>query len=295
MPASAEQFEELRPYLFSIAYRMMGSVGEAEDIVQEAFLRWDRAPEKVSSPKAFLSKVVTRLCLDELGSARARRESYVGPWLPEPLLGEAPDASEGAERAESLSIAFLVVLQSLSPLERAVFLLREVFDYDYAEIAEFVDRTEDACRQIAHRAKQHLAARRPRFATTSAQRDEITARFLQACAVGDLDALTELLAQEITLWSDGGGKVRAARRPIHGPDKVARFVLGILKKAPTDAATRIVTVNGQAGVALYDANGPTSLLTLDIGEGAVQGIHIIVNPDKLKSIRDIEDSTRGLG
>ena len=288
MPKTGEEFEQLRPYLFSIAYRMMGSVSEAEDIVQEAFLRWERTTVEVSSPRAYLSKAVTRLCLDELGSARARRENYVGPWLPEPLVGETPDASEGAEKAESLSIAFLVLLQSLSPLERAVFLLREVFDYDYSEIAEFVDRTEDACRQIAHRAKQHLAARRPRFKATPAQRDEITARFLQACALGDLDALTELLSDDITLWSDGGGKVRAARRPIHGADKVARFVLGILKKAPTGAETRIVPVNGQPGVVLFEEGGPSSLLTLDIGETTVQGIHIIVNPDKLKSIRDAE-------
>jgi RNA polymerase sigma-70 factor, ECF subfamily len=286
MQKTAEEFEQLRPYLFSIAYRMMGSVAEAEDIVQEAFLRWERTTDDVSSPKAFLSKVVTRLCLDELGSARSRRENYVGPWLPEPLVGESPDASEGAERAESLSIAFLVVLQSLSPLERAVFLLREVFDYDYSEIAEFVDRTEDACRQIAHRAKQHLAARRPRFEATRAQREEITARFLQACAMGDLEGLTELLSDDITLWSDGGGKVRAARRPIHGADKVARFVFGILKKAPPGAEIRIMKVNGQPGVILYDTNGPASLLTLDLGEERVQGIHIIVNPDKLKSIRD---------
>ncbi|MDQ3955788.1 MAG: RNA polymerase sigma-70 factor [Actinomycetota bacterium] len=287
MTQTVEGFEELRPYLFSIAYRMMGSVSEAEDIVQEAYLRWQRAPEDVSSPKAFLSKVVTRLCLDELGSARARRESYVGPWLPEPLLGEMPDASEGAERAESLSIAFLVVLESLSPLERAVFLLRDVFDYDYADIAEFVDRSEDACRQIAHRAKQHLTARRPRFPTTREQRDEITSRFLQACAMGDLESLRGLLSHDITLWSDGGGKVRAARRPIHGPDKVARFVLAILKKAPTDATTQIVPVNGQAGVLVYDEDGLASLLTLDVGEGAVQGIHIIANPDKLQSIRGV--------
>lgn len=287
MAQTVEGFEQLRPYLFSIAYRMMGSVSEAEDIVQEAFLRWQRAPQDVSSPKAFLSKVVTRLCLDELGSARARRESYVGPWLPEPLLGEIPDVSEGAERVESLSIAFLVVLESLSPLERAVFLLRDVFDYDYAEIADFVDRSEDACRQIAHRAKQHLAARRPRFATTREQRDEITSRFLQACAMGDLESLRELLSHDITLWSDGGGKVRAARRPIHGQDKVARFVLGILKKAPADATTQIVPVNGQAGVLVYDEDGLASLLTLDVGEGAVQGIHIIANPDKLEAIRGL--------
>lgn len=287
MTQTIEGYEELRPYLFSIAYRMMGSVSEAEDIVQEAFLRWQRAPKDVSSPRAFLSKVVTRLCLDELGSARARRETYVGPWLPEPLVGEVADVSEGAERAESLSIAFLVVLESLSPLERAVFLLRDVFDYDYAEIAEFVDRSEDACRQIAHRAKQHLAARRPRFVATREERDEITSRFLQACAMGDLDSLRRLLSHDITLWSDGGGKVRAARRPIDGPDKVARFVLGILKKAPAGATTQIVPVNGQAGVLVYDDDGLASLLTLDVGEGAVQGIHIIANPDKLQSIRGV--------
>jgi RNA polymerase sigma-70 factor (ECF subfamily) len=281
----AARFEELRPYLFAIAYRMLGSVGEAEDILQEAFLRWDRAGDDVDSPKAYLSKIVTRLCIDHLKSARVRREAYVGPWLPEPLVTETePDASERIEQAETMSMAFLVLLETLTPVERAVFLLREVFDYDYTDIAQVVGRSEDNCRQIAHRAKQHIAARRPRFSASPQKRREMTTRFLEACAMGDLEGLTTLLRDEIRLMSDGGGKVRAARRPIVGPDRVARFIFGVLKKAPDDLAMRIVWVNGEPAVALYDGTAPYSLLTLEVGEDGVTGINIIANPDKLRAL-----------
>jgi RNA polymerase sigma-70 factor (ECF subfamily) len=280
------QFEELRPYLFSIAYRMLGSAGDAEDIVQDAFLRWEGAEAEVESPKAYLSKIVTRLSLDHLKSARVRRETYVGPWLPEPLVEEKePDAAERTEQVETLSMAFLVLLETLTPMERAVFILRDVFDYEYAEIAEIVDRSEDSCRQIAHRAKQHIAARRPRFSTSPEKRKELTTRFLEACALGELEGLTALLSEEIVLMSDGGGKVRAARRPIVGSEKVARFVLGILKKAPEETAMRVVWVNGQPGVALYEREVPSSLLTLDVGDQGIFGINIIVNPDKLTALR----------
>src|SRR5213592_576220 len=223
-------YEELRPLLFSIAYRMVSSVSEAEDIVQEAFLRIHRVEAegtKVDSPKAYLSAVVTRLSIDHLKSARARREQYVGQWLPEPLLTDsAPDAAAQAETADSLSMAFLVLLESLTPVERAVFLLRETFGYGYDEIASMVGRSEANCRQIAVRARKQIEARRPRFEASPHGRDEITSKFMDACATGDLKELVDLLADDIVLWSDGGGKVRAAHRPISGREAVARFVLG---------------------------------------------------------------------
>ena len=274
-------FEELRGYLFSLAYRMLGSVGDAEDVVQETYLRWQNAPDDVRSPKAFLSKIATRLCIDHLKSARVQRESYVGPWLPEPLSTDTFTPEESAEQADSLSMAFLVVLESLNPTERAVFLLREVFGYDYPEIAEMVDRSETNCRQIAHRAKEHIASRRPRFKATSEQREELTLRFMAASAAGDLDGLMELLTQDISLYSDGGGRASAARKPIYGASKVARFLIGVVKKAPESAIARIVNVNGQPAIALYEDDRPFTVVTIDVAGDEIQGIHIVVNPDKL--------------
>ena len=278
-----ESFEDLRGYLFSLAYRMLGSVGDAEDVVQEAYLRWQKAPPDVESPKAFLSKVATRLCIDQLKSARVRRESYVGPWLPEPLItDESPGPEDTAEQADSLSLAFLVVLESLSPTERAIFLLREVFEYDYEEISDIVGLTEANCRQIAHRAKQHIASRRPRFSASQEKRDELTYRFLAACGLGDVDSLIELLTEDVALYSDGGGQVKAARKPILGPPKVARFLLGIIKKADPGLSTRIVTVNGQPAVALFDGDELNTVVALDLDAEAIRTVHIIVNPDKLQ-------------
>ena len=279
-----QPFEELRPYLFSIAYRMLGSAADAEDVVQEAFLRWQRV-EDVEHPKAYLSKVVTRLCIDHLQSARVRRETYVGPWLPEPLLTDvSPDAAEEVERAESLSMAFLVMLETLSPVERAVFLLREVFGYEYAEIAEAVGRSEDNCRQIAHRAKQHLEARRPRFTAEKDKQQELLAAFFEACAFGDLDKLTGLLAEDVTLWSDGGGRVRAARRPIYGRDKVARFILGILAKGGGRLAIQVAEVNGQPGFVAFEGERPDTVAAIDMTEEGISGIRLVVNPEKLTGI-----------
>ncbi|MGH2690390.1 MAG: RNA polymerase sigma factor SigJ, partial [Actinomycetota bacterium] len=230
-----EVFAGLRPLLFSIAYRMLGSVTDAEDMVQEAFLRWDRVPDgEVASPKAYLSAVVTRLCIDHLRSARVAREAYVGPWLPDPILTAAADpGTSGEDRAllaDSLSMAFLVLLESLSPVERAVFLLRETFGYDYAEIATIVGRSEANCRQIAVRARKQLEARRPRFAASPETRDEITGRFVHAAETGDMGALLDLLSDDIVLWSDGGGKVRAARNPVLGAANVARLLLGLVRR-----------------------------------------------------------------
>jgi len=280
-----EDFEALRPYLFSIAYRMLGSAGDAEDVVQEAYLRRQRAPAGIDSPKAWLATVVTRLCIDQLKSARVKRENYVGPWLPEPIATEgSPGPEESAEQADSLSLAFLVVLESLSPVERAVFLLREVFEYDYDEIAEIVGKGDQNCRQIAHRAKQHIAGRRPRFEVTREQQEEMTYRFLAACGAGEIDDLMSLLTEDVVLQSDGGGRVAAARKPIFGPSLVARFLLGVIAKSPRDLVTRIVNVNGQPAIGLYDGDRPTSIVTLDVTGDRIQGVHIVVNPEKLTRV-----------
>ena len=278
-------FEDLRGYLFSLAYRMLGSVGDAEDVVQETYLRWQKAPADVESPKAFLSKVATRLCIDQLRSARSRRESYVGPWLPEPVATEEiPGPEDAAERADSLSLAFLVVLESLNPTERAVFLLREIFEYDYSEIADIVGLTEANCRQVAHRAKQHIASRRPRFTASQEKRDELLYRFLGASGMGDISGLVELLADDVAVFSDGGGRAKAARRPIRGPEKVARFLLGIIKKADPSLVTRIIDINGQSAIALFEGDALSTVVALDVDEESIRNVHILVNPDKLERL-----------
>lgn len=279
-------FDQHRPLLFSMAYRMLGSVMEAEDVVQEAFLRWERAGDsEVRSPKAYLSTVVTRLCLDQLGSARARREEYVGPWLPEPLPTEAEtDVAEAAVLNESISMAFLVLLESLSPLERAVFLLREVFDYDYSEVSRIVGKSEANCRQIARRARESVSARRPRFEPSSAKEEQLVGRFVEACQSGDLDGLLGMLSEDVTLYSDGGGKTRAALNPIHGPDKIARFLLSILGKVPPGFAARIARINGGPGVVGYVNGQPMSVVTLDAADGEIHDIRIVANSEKLGAI-----------
>jgi RNA polymerase sigma-70 factor (ECF subfamily) len=281
-----EQFDEHRPLLFSIAYRMLGSVMDAEDVVQDAFLRWQGAPDaEIESPKAYLSTIVTRLCLDHLRSARVQREQYVGPWLPEPLVTEeAPDVAETSALHESLSMAFLVLLESLTPLERAVFLLHDVFAYDYAEIARIVGKSEANCRQLGHRARDYVAARRPRFDPSVEQQERLTRQFLQACTTGDLPTLVATLADDITLWSDGGGKVRAAPRPIHGADAVGRFVLGILRKAPPELETRPARVNGQPGLVSYVDGEPIGVLLFDIADDLIRALRLVVNPDKLEHL-----------
>lgn len=288
--STTEVFAEYRPLLFSLAYRMMGSVADAEDVVQEAFLRWHRATEghdetAVRSPRSYLCTVVTRLCIDQLKSARAKREVYVGPWLPEPLVQpEAGNPSERLELEDSLSIAFLVLLESLSPEERAVFLLRQVFDYEYAEIARIVNKSEANCRQMVHRAQQHLAARRPRFDATPEQREQLTHTFMQTCANGDMEGLLALLTQDIVLYSDGGGKAQAAVKPVYGADKVARFIFGVLSKAPQGFTAEVAVVNGQPGIVCYVNREPYTVLSLDTADGLIQGIYIVVNPDKLQHI-----------
>ncbi|HET8627728.1 MAG TPA: RNA polymerase sigma-70 factor [Thermomicrobiales bacterium] len=283
----ADTFQEYRPLLFSIAYRMLGSVMDAEDAVQETYLRWQRAAgdaTAVASPKSYLTTVVTRLCIDQLRSAEARHTAFVGPDLPEPLP-TGPDVAGEAELADSLSTAFLVLLRTLSPVERAVFLLREVFAYDYPEIAQITGKGEANCRQLVRRARQRLAERRPRFPAPPEQRRRLTDQFLRACVDGDLDGLVALLADDITLWSDGGGRVAAARFPIRGALHVGRAMLGILRKTPGDAFVRPADLNGTPGFVAYLADGtPFGTLTLDIAGGRVRGVYIVVNPDKLHAI-----------
>jgi RNA polymerase sigma-70 factor (ECF subfamily) len=276
---------ELRPLLFSIAYRMIGSVTEAEDIVQEAFLRYHRAqPVDVENPKAYLSAVTTRLSIDHLRSARARREEYVGPWLPEPLLADerAPDPSEEAELADSLSLAFLVLLERLSPVERAAFLLREVFDYPYDEIADVIDRSQDNARQLVVRARRHVDAERARFDASREAQEELTERFMQAVHDGDTEGLIEMLAADVVAYADGGGKAQAPRKPLHGSDRVARFLVAVAKSGAAGLSIEPVVVNGRPGRLFLDGEGrPAGVLTLDVADGIIQGVRIVANPDKL--------------
>jgi RNA polymerase sigma-70 factor, ECF subfamily len=286
-----ETFEQLRPLLFSIAYRMLGTVMEAEDTVQEAFLRWQRVdPRGVDSPKAYLAAVVTRLCIDHLRAARVRRESYVGPWLPEPLLAQPPlvhpEAGEaGVEQlADSLSVAFLLLLERLTPAERAAFLLREVFEYDYPEIAHVLDRSEAACRQLVRRARQHVAAGRSRFDATPQEAERLLSGFAQSLSTGDMPGLLSILSDDITLWADGGGKARAARNVVQGASNVARFVMGVFLKAPPGFVTRLATINGQPGAIGYVDEMPYTVALFDVGEGRIQRIYLVVNPDKLQNL-----------
>lgn len=285
-------FTAHRRLLFDVAYRMLGSVVDAEDVLQDAWLSWDRADRSaVLNPRAYLVRTVTNLSLNRLTSARATRETYIGPWLPEPLLTEQlPTVSDGAEEvetAEAVSTAMLVVLESLSPLERAVFVLREVFGYAYAEIAEVLGRAEATVRQTGHRARAHVRARRPRFATEPGQRGEVTRRFLAACAGGDLNAVMELLAPEVTAWSDGGGKVTAARRPLHGADHVARWLLGMLAKPSLQAVTlESARVNGEESVVFVYGGVARAALTYDLDavDGRVVNLRLQVNPEKVAGL-----------
>ncbi|HEY1672260.1 MAG TPA: RNA polymerase sigma-70 factor [Streptosporangiaceae bacterium] len=280
----------LRPLMFSIAYRMTGSVGDAEDIVQEAVIRTYRAASQgtlVESPQAYVTTTTTRLAIDHLRSARVRRESYVGTWLPEPLVTDpAPGPAERAEMSDSLSLAFLVLLESLSPVERAVFLLREVFGYGYAEIAEAVGKSEPNCRQIFTRARRHIDEGRPRFEASRKEGTELTDRFLAAVSGGDLEGFIEKLAPDVVMYGDGGGKAPAARTPIHGREQVARLLRGLVRQLPRWAAEiRPSQVNGQPGVLAYDHDGNlVGVMAFDILDGQVQAIRSVINPDKLRHL-----------
>ncbi len=283
-----DQFETYRPMMFSIAYRMLGSVTEAEDMLQNAYLRYRQMPAgSIASPKAFLSTVVTRLCLNHLQAARVQRESYLGPWLPEPLLTEDDPGSptSQAEMLESISMAFLVLLERLTPVERAVFLLREVFDYPYTDIAEIVGKDEVSCRQIFSRAKKFIAAQRPRFTSSTEHHDQLMQQFLEAVEEGDLDGLTQLLASDVTLWTDGGGKVRgAATRSLHGQEAVARFVIASQRFIQTMFTTEITEVNGEPAILLRVDGHPFSVVSVTIAQQHIVEIRVIAAPEKLRHL-----------
>ena len=291
-----EEFDELRPSAFAIAYRMLGSVSEAEDVVQEGLFRLHRAREegeRIESPRAYLSTVVSRLSLDQLRSARVRRETYVGDWLPEPLVASPEDdPARRAEMADSLSLAFLVLLESLSPEQRAAFLLREVFDEPYDRIAEIVGTSEQNARQLAARARRHVEERRPRFEASREQREELANRFFAAVEEGDLEGLEELLAHDVVLRGDGGGKAPALARAVHGRARVMRTLTAWSRAATRFAGydIRRAEVNGQPGALFFDSVGNLfSVMALDVAEGQIQGVSGIVNPDKLRHLGPVAD------
>ena len=284
--ADASSFESYRPLMFSIAYRMLGSATEAEDIVQEAYLRYQAvAPGAIQSPKAFLSTVVTRLCLNQLQSARVQRETYIGPWLPEPIFTETDERANPRHQAEmhdSISFAFLVLLEELTPLERAVFLLREVFDYEYDEIAVILDKEPAACRQVFSRAKKHVTDARPRFTPAPEAHRQLLSQFLQATSAGDLDGLTALLAADVVMWADGGGKARgAALHPLHGPQAVAQFLAGTRRFMQEGSQAELAAINGELAIILRASGKAYVVLSITAGEGAVREIRVVGNPDKL--------------
>jgi RNA polymerase sigma-70 factor (TIGR02957 family) len=291
-------FEEHRDLLVSVAYRILGSVADAEDAVQETWLRWSGVDHSgVDIPRAFLVRVTTRLAIDRLRRVKARRESYVGPWLPEPVLTRQ-DPSEDAAMAESVSMAMLVVLETLSPLERAVFVLREAFGMPYAEIAEVLGRREEAVRQLARRAREHVRERRTRFDADEEERRRVTERFLEATSTGDLGALMGVLAPDATLVADGGGRALAPRRPVRGAEKVARFLVAAATEEragrflesvgggpASELRVRLARVNGSPGIIATSAGVPITVIVLDVEDGTVQTVHLVANPEKLVGVR----------
>jgi RNA polymerase sigma-70 factor (ECF subfamily) len=276
---TSETYESLRPLAFSIAYRMLGSVTEAEDVVQEGLLRLHRA-EDVEHPRAFVATVVTRLSIDELRSARARRETYPGTWLPEPIVTDSrPDD-------ESVSMALLITLESLTPVERAVFLLHDVFDYGYDEIAEIVGKTRENCRQLALRARRHVEARKTRFETSREQREKLAARFFEAIREGDLDGLVALLAEDAVATGDGGGKAAARPTPLHGGEKVARFMLGLMRLAERHAYTfEFLELNGEPGALIREDGEVAGTMIIEVSGDRITAVRSVVNPDKLRHLR----------
>src|SRR5438105_2540294 len=286
-----EAFESYRSYLFAIAYRMLGSAMDAEDMVQETYLRYSATPkDSITSLKAFLTTIITRLCMDQLHLARRKRDVYLGPWLPEPLITpealKAVSLEERVDQEESISLAFLLLLEQLQPIERAVFLLREVFEYDYAEIATFLGKSEVACRQAFSRAKKHLSEHRPRFPASPDTQRQLLASFLQAVDAGEMTALMNLLTEDVTFWADGGGKVKgAATRPIHGRDAVARFSLGASRRfLPEGYRTELDEVNGQPALVVRAGGRALLVLTIEVQAQQIRAIRIIANPEKLAHV-----------
>jgi RNA polymerase sigma-70 factor (ECF subfamily) len=284
---TAEVFEEHRRHLFGVAYRMLGSVAEAEDVVQDTWLRWQAtAGDDVRSPRSYLTTVATRLAIDRLRSAQRRREEYVGPWLPEPLVTD-DDPATTAELADSLSMAFLLVLERLNPVERAVLLLHDVFGYDYDEVAGIVERTPTNCRQIASRARAHLTSERPvRPRPSQEEEQRLAFAFAAAAGAGDLGALEGLLAEDAVLWSDGGAARRAARRPVVGRDRVARFVANVAQRVPVDGTFEYLHLNGEPAVIMRTADGPYMTMAVELVDGAISAIHVVNNPEKLRHLAE---------
>ena len=285
-----ESFESYRSYLFAIAYRMLGSAMDAEDMVQETYLRYQGTPpETIHSLKAYLTTIITRLCMDQLQLARRKRELYVGPWLPEPVLtampAEATDPQERVDTEESISLAFLLLLEQLQPFERAVFLLREVFEYEFAEIADILGKSEAACRRSFSRAKQHLSQHRPRFPSSPQAHRQLLSSYMQAVQTGEMGALEHVLAEDVTLWADAGGKVKqAALRPISGRDAVARFSMGTRRFLPENYQMEIAEVNGQPAT-VFRADGKAFLvLAIEVEGGRIQTVRLMANPEKLLHI-----------
>ena len=288
-----ESFESYRPYLFSIAYRMLGSAMDAEDMVQETYLRYQATPpETINSLKAFLTTIITRLCMDQLHLARRKRELYVGPWLPEPInttTSDVVDPQERVDTEETISLAFLMLMDQLQPIERAVFLLREVFEYEYPEIAAFLGKSEAACRQSFSRAKKHLADHRPRVHAPAAIQQKLLTGFLQAIRAGEMSSLMNLLAEDVTFWGDGGGKVKgAATRPLSGRVTVARFFLqtgSVFRRSlPGDAWVELAEVNLQPALIIRSNERAISVLTIEVENGYIQTIRVVANPDKLAHV-----------
>lgn len=279
-------FIQYRPYLFSIAYRMLGSVMDAEDMVQDAYLRWTKVDAGlIEQPKAFLAKIVTRLCIDHLRSAQVTRESYVGPWLPEPLATAAPDSESLVLIADTLSLAFLRLLERLTPNERAVYLLRHVFDYEYGEISEIVEKSEAACRQLFRRARQHLTSQEARFDTQWAEQEALVNAFWEACQQNDTESLRSILAEDVVMWSDGGGKVTAARKPVKSVEKVITFLFGIMRLAPPSYRVKFGVCNHQPAAQVWVDGQLISVMIVDVRHGRVQNIFTVLNPDKLRHLQ----------
>lgn len=277
-----ETFQQHRDYLFAIAYRMLGTASDADDVLQEAWLRSRAGDEALENPRGWLVTVVTRLCLDRLRELKRRREDYIGPWLPEPLLTQ-PDSR--AELAESVSLAFLTLLETLNPVERAVFLLRQVFNYDYPEIAAVVEKSEANCRQLFHRAQQHVDAGRPRYDASPEAQGRIVQAFVQAASSGDMKAMLALLKDDVALYSDGGGKALSAIKPLHGAQTVASFFLGLASRTPPDTRAETAVVNGHVALLLYQGEGITTVMVLESEAGKITNIRVVRNPDKLTRIQ----------
>jgi RNA polymerase sigma-70 factor, ECF subfamily len=285
---AARTFEAERGPMIALAYRMLGSRAEAEDVVQDAYLRWRGADhDTIEEPRAYLTTIVTRLCLDRLKSARARREVYVGPWLPEPVVDERLPAAGPGELAEDLSVALMLALERLSPLERAAFILHDVFDLGFAEVARGLGRTEEACRRLASRARTHVRETRPRYPVSADESRRLVEAFQRAAELGDLAGLSTLLADDAVLYSDGGGRRPAALIPIHGREAIARLFEGLARRNPEFAhsTSRFAVINGAPGLILRAPGGELTTVAFEIGEGAIQGIYIMRNPEKLAHVK----------